>query len=231
MATKEQIIAERSIATERYILSTLPILYLPLYRLDSGQSGDSFISADGIGHLCTVTGALWRPNGRAFDDTDDFISVPHSSIFDFAGDDFTIIAWIKQNDTGINIVMSQTKNNTNRTWVLYLSAVFNFVASTDGLTWDISMNSGSVSTDIWYQVGVTRIESTFTKYLNAEIVETTTEAGALHTEVSTFKIGRDFDSGGTFSNSTIGEVLYYNKRGLSPPEIQNIYVATKWRYQ
>ncbi|KKL80876.1 hypothetical protein LCGC14_2000330 [marine sediment metagenome] len=36
LATKERIIADRQFATERYILSTMPVLYLPLHRLDSG---------------------------------------------------------------------------------------------------------------------------------------------------------------------------------------------------
>jgi hypothetical protein len=53
------------------------VFHLPLYELD----GDSFISKDACGHLCTVTGAVWTPRGSDFDGLDDKITVPdHSSL-------------------------------------------------------------------------------------------------------------------------------------------------------
>lgn len=54
-------------------------LYLPLDRKD----GTYFMSDDAHGHLCTVTGAVWSPQGRYFDGTDDIISVADSPVLSF----------------------------------------------------------------------------------------------------------------------------------------------------
>ena len=54
-----------------FIFDPYLVLYLPLYELD----GASFMSKDAYGHLCTVIGALWRPNGRYFDGIDDRIDL------------------------------------------------------------------------------------------------------------------------------------------------------------
>jgi hypothetical protein len=55
------------------------VLYLPLWSAD--LKGDSFYSKDSYAHLCTVTGALWTPQGRHFDGVDDKIAVPYHSVF------------------------------------------------------------------------------------------------------------------------------------------------------
>ena len=54
------------------------VLYLPFYQLD----GASFMSKDKHGYPCTVTGALWRPDGHYFDGTDDKIVVPDAASLD-----------------------------------------------------------------------------------------------------------------------------------------------------
>ena len=50
-------------------------LYLPLWKLD----GDSFMSKDAYGHLCTNHGSLWAPQGRKFDGTDAYIDCGNDS--------------------------------------------------------------------------------------------------------------------------------------------------------
>ena len=94
LATKERIIADRQFATERYILSTLPSLYLPLHRLDSGDSGGKFISADGHGRVCTVTGALISQGGRTFDGSDDKIIIPSADTLSLRNNG-SVLLWIK----------------------------------------------------------------------------------------------------------------------------------------
>ena len=54
-----------------FIFDPSLVLYLPLYQPD----GASFASRDAYGHLCTVTGALWTPQGRTFDGADDIIDL------------------------------------------------------------------------------------------------------------------------------------------------------------
>lgn len=69
-------------------------LYLPLYELD----GSSFMSKDAYGHLCTVTGALWRPNGRWFDKTSDIITCGN------IGTARTLCFWFKPDTTTESIL-------------------------------------------------------------------------------------------------------------------------------
>lgn len=56
-------------------------LYLPLSELD----GNSFMSRDQYGHLCTVTGAAWGIEGRTFNGSSDLISIPDSPVLTFNG--------------------------------------------------------------------------------------------------------------------------------------------------
>src|SRR3990167_3354567 len=76
LATKERITAHRLFATRRYILSTLPVLYISGRR--DFQGTNQFLSDDGYGHLATVTGALWTPQGYSFDG-DDHIDIAVNS--------------------------------------------------------------------------------------------------------------------------------------------------------
>lgn len=50
------------------------VMYLPLWALDNGGT-NSIQSVDAYGLTCTITGALWRPNHRWFDGSDDKISI------------------------------------------------------------------------------------------------------------------------------------------------------------
>jgi len=49
-----------------FIFDPSLVLYLPLYQLD----GWAFMSRDAYGHLCSVTGAKWTPQGRDLDEQD-----------------------------------------------------------------------------------------------------------------------------------------------------------------
>ena len=66
------------------------VLYLPLY----GQDGASFMSQDAGGHLCAVTGALWRPDSRYFDGIDDKINCGHSPALNLTSG-VTVEVWFK----------------------------------------------------------------------------------------------------------------------------------------
>ena len=57
------------------------VLYLPLYQLD----GTAITSKDAYGHLCSVTGVTWRPDGRCFDGVDDEIDCGNGSSIQIGG--------------------------------------------------------------------------------------------------------------------------------------------------
>jgi hypothetical protein len=72
-----------------FILDPSLALYLPLWKKD----GSVIASEDRHGHSCTVTGPVWRPQGRAFDGTDDYIAISHNAGIAL-GAAISIVGWV-----------------------------------------------------------------------------------------------------------------------------------------
>lgn len=68
------------------------VLYLPFYLLKESK----FKSLDDYRHTCDVNDALWKPNGRLFDDTDDKIDVTIGSELTHGTADWTWSFWLKK---------------------------------------------------------------------------------------------------------------------------------------
>ncbi len=209
-----------------YIKDPSLVLDLPLYRLD----GQKFTSADKHGHLCTVTGALWQPDGRVFDGDNDTITIPNHASLIFGTGDFTVMAWGKTvavpTDTNSNIISRGSIGAGD--WMLR-------VASSSGKT-SFSGDQANIDTDLnfpdirgaWHLLTFVRAGDNGILYTDTTAIKTITGIDAV-----------DLDStvpltiGGTSTRNwdgNIGEVWLYN-RALNPLEIQRNYLATKWRYQ
>ena len=226
----------------RYILSTRPVLYIDL----SKHAGGQFRSDDGIGHLCTVTEATWRSQGRTFDGVDDTIAVAEGA--DTALDlttELTYECWVKPTNGGDTHgrFMSKTSASPYSTRVCLLGK------DTDDETnvrWEQSdigvLNSGTgkMTVDVWnHVVGTFYYEApgdSTTRRIHVNgiqiITETVTGAFALpitSTAGGVLWLGTLFTTNQNFLG-TIGEVRIYN-RALSGIEIMRNYMATKWRYR
>lgn len=232
LATKERIVAQRQFATERYILSTIPVLYLPLYRLD----GVSFISADGHGHKGTVTGALWSSQGRVFDG-DDFITIPASATLQPITDGYTIIVGFKHtmsaspdfffvyDDGATGVRMGADTAGTKLACTIRKGGAADAIIGTAA-----PINDGG-----FHQGTFVRDEGDGKIYLYQDGVSVAAAVAANTTSQSINPAGDAFIAGklggaGTELIGTIIEVFVY-KRALSPAEVQQIYLTTKWRYQ
>ncbi len=233
MATKEQVIANRTFATERYILSTMPVLYLPLWKTDSGESGDSFISSDGGGHLCTVTGATWGIQGRDFNPaTPDWIEIPAAvTQLDFTSGAFSFIFTIDVDDLsdGRTLIGHEITSQTG-----YLARI-----DTDGsvvfFTFQTAANQVSISTagdfviNTRYTVGITRDGASVRLYRNG--VDVTNTVGVHIDPVSSASkvyIGIRGNEVDDSFDGVIGTVLAYN-RALSAIEHIEIHNRLEWR--
>lgn len=83
-----------------FILDPSLALYLPLYKLD----GAKIMSQDAYGQLFTVTGALWQPDGRLFDGSDDMLR-------------YAVSNWRKGDTEGaIFVCFKTTEESTNATF-------------------------------------------------------------------------------------------------------------------
>ena len=196
------------------------VLHLPLYEPDSA----SFLSRDAYGHLATVTGASWRPRGRYFDGVDDYIELPNSSLF--APADGTIEVWI-------NLQSTQGE--------AYL-----YSCNADNLSVFKAIDSASI--DLWYRGllvltvpclpgtdNFSCISFTFSRgalaygYRNSEQIASATCSALAPTGGAT-TIGINNALNNYKFNGLMGEIRLY-QRVLTPLEIQQNYLATKWRYR
>jgi len=195
------------------------VLYLPLYQPD----GSSFMSGDAYGHSCAVTGALWRPNGRSFDGTDDLIEIPDHTALRADQSTYTMEIWLKGSGAGIynskdSLGVAGTQGydlnifgGKLRITIVNISHILSSctpVSSTVMQHWVVTRNSDNL-------LGI---------YLNSQLDNATTSSFSGNT--GNKHIGKS--RYGQF-NGIIGEFRMYN-RALTAGEIQHNYLATKWRY-
>jgi len=217
-----------------FIFDPSLVLYLPLQELD----GASFMSKDACGHLCTVTGALWRPHGRYFDGTDDVIkanTVTDNSLFDGA---HTIIAWVKLNKWGANqeIVAAAREGVAATHYSLFvIDSANKFNAATNDIGQNIVTTTATYTDDTGHHFLAMMVDAD--GHINHFIVDDTdigsdsTNTNDLST-VSAFWLGQlPFTSANVNPfGGTISEAWVYG-RELTVLEIENIRLATKWRYR
>ena len=229
-------LAERERDTERYILSTFPVLYLPLWKLD----GASFLSRDGHGHLCTVTGATWGSQGRTFNGVDDKLDIPANSAFSNHSQ-FTLLIWLKM---GALEAAVKTPFQTGEAATYRI--VFNVNQKDDGsnlagairfhvrTTGDVVL-AGGTTTGVLDTTNFTHLALKYDQvnvslYKDLQLLKTVAGTAAMTgADPAAAYIG---SSGGSaqFIPGIIGELFYYN-RALTPQEVQHNFIQTRWRYQ
>jgi hypothetical protein len=211
------------------------VLYLPLYQLD----GASFADKSAYGHLCTVTGALWRSNGHFFDGTDDLIDCGNPPALQITGG-LSLGAWVKVDTlsapAGI-ITKDARGGNPTRGY----SFAFTAEGKPQMVVWDGILPNFYIPSNIevddntWHLVFGTFVPSTSVNvYIDdaLDATNTTNPASVIQDVATDVHIG-DYDAGGgseQFLTGNLGECWIFN-RALTPLEIQNIYLATKWRYR
>lgn len=237
LGTKERIIAAKQFATERYIRSTHPVLYLPLWKRDAGGT-NQIRSDDAYGHLATVSGALWTPQGRTFDGVDDQILIADpSSVLDLTTA-LTYEVWVKPSNGGDSYGRFLTKTSTDP----YASRVVMLGKELDDETnvrWEhfgltptvLNSGTGKMTVDAWNHVVGTYVNTPVRViYVNGVAVANDTGTGTItSTPGAVLWVGSLFTDNQNLL-ATIGEVRVY-RRALSVVEIMQNYLATKWRYR
>jgi len=214
------------------------VLYLPLYLLDGG----SFMSRDACGHLCAVTGALWRPDGRYFDGNDDWINCGDiQAAFDGANDQLTIIAWVKLADTDDNHTIAAKYQDNARTFLVRVNSGGTVRAACykDGATPNYALSdtdSAVISGGNWYCLAATMnlASQNIRIFLDGdEQPSTQTVVGtppAVFDDTSqVVEVGSMKSGSANPYKGLIGEVLL-SGRVYTLAEIQSYYLKTKWRY-
>jgi len=212
-----------------FILNPNLVLYLPLWKLD----GSSFMSKDAYGHLCTVTGALWRPDGRYFDGTDDSIDCG-TNIALGAAPRGTVEFWIKFSTAGTEEWFLEIRETTFTDYLAMRREAGNtlHIKIEDGNVTVTTLATVETITDTGFHHIVATQDGTGAKIYLDGIVCSVTGTNSTYwtahlTTLALVTVGKTYWDQ---LEGVIGEVRIYN-RALTPQEIQNIYLATRWRYR
>ena len=206
-----------------FIFDPSLVLYLPLDQLD----GASFMSRDKSGHLCTVTGAVWRPQGRSFDGTDDCLTVPNhlavASIFPYS-----LELWIKHDRT--QSAATSYVIDGNKVYRLGISSAgLISLWFYDGSTWQGGDATTTLPDLTWAHLLATMeangSNSRLKCFLNGQLDSTNDFTNQPVADLTDLVIG---GKNTQRIKGTIGEVRIYS-RALTPVEIQHNYMAAKWR--
>jgi hypothetical protein len=208
-----------------FILDSSLVLHLPLYELD----GASFASSDSHRYPCTVTGAIWKPDGRYFDGTDDKITVPHQSTLDIT-EGITLEVWVRPDRvTGEQDIFVRDWGDSTYPYQLIISgSSYIFRDYSSGSWHSCSSGSGVAVAGRWQHV-----VGTYNKVnmrLFVDLREATPAAYTSSLAVNNTPLYIGSLNGSNPTEGLVGEARLYN-RPLNPQEIQHNYLATKWRYK
>jgi hypothetical protein len=212
------------------ILDQSLVLNLPLYEPD----GELIASKDSRGHLCAVTGAQWRLQGRSFDGSDDYIDCGNPPAFTM-NEAFTYEAWFKPDSvSAYRIILALGAGGlTKNTGDVRFSGgnLYTYWHGSGGVT--CSAMIPGIQAGCWYHLAVVLPSNGFPRLLLDGTKEGTTSGTPQVFAGTGWKawIGRTLygDSAQNF-DGTIREVRLYS-RALSVSEIRRNYLATAWRYR
>ncbi len=218
------------------------VFYAPLWKRD----GTSFISDDAYGHLCTVVGALWTPQGRSFDGNDYITINPTASKLQTLTTG-SIELWVKLTTAvGAQAFFSVSDSaDADSRFILYWNpenGIYAYCAEAGTVYYNNAFKLGTTTplmvADVWYHLLLTHNGITPALYLD-NVALTIATGGADYTKflaavltINDVSLGTNNISTGRqlFLNGTEGEARIYN-RVLSALENQHNYLATKWRFR
>lgn len=208
------------------------VLYLPLHQKD----GTQFTDRSAHGHLCTAVGALWTPQGRTFDGSDDYLELNDSSTsspLNFTSGNFSIIMVLKPSGiTGFPALFSRGLVNADGYRITSSSGGGLRICTIQGGAYQQTAGvDGILVVDTWVTVGISRSGATIYCYKNGVVAN---DDYGVHIDPTTCarttKIGILDDKVSSPVNSYVGELMVFN-RALTVTEHMNIHLAIKWRYQ
>ena len=180
-------------------------------------------------HAITINGNAKSISGASyfeFDGTDDYVTIPTSSDFDWGTGDFAFECWVKW--TAQSWFLSiETRNTTSGKYLMFgnSTAVYWYI---DGIG---SVITGSaISTNVWYHFVVTRISGSTKMYRDGvQTGSTYTDSYDYQTGGSGLvRIGRN--SANDYAGQQLSTIKIYKGKGLTAAEVEQNYNALRGRY-
>jgi len=202
------------------------VLYAPLWHPE--LAGSPFISKDLNAHSCTVTGAIWTPQGRTFKG-DDYIRVATFTGQPTGNAPFSAMGWVKFDSLAANGVMLSfgVDSASPTAYGIYYNNATNRLTTAFSAGNGACVSTNAPSTGVWYFIAGVSNSATNKIFVNG--IEEQSVAYALgNLTAGVFAVGAWVQLGSKMSG-TVGEAFTYN-RALTPAEIMNKYLITRWRY-
>lgn len=202
------------------------VLYLPLWAKD--LSGAIFKSVDAYGHTGTVTGAVWQPDGRLFNATDDVIAVSIGAELTHGTADWTWSFWVDKaaHLTNDHIFLKPTSFMRVRTNGVAGALAIHFEGEATITTNDALYDEGTPTFITIQRSGndcvIRKNGAAFQTIANSLTTGNQTTADTV------INVGNYANANGLLG--TIGDFWMW-ARLLSASEDTHNYNCTKWRYQ
>jgi hypothetical protein len=145
-----------------------------------------------------------------FDGAGDGLTVANNAAFSFGTGTFTIECWFNSSVTSTAaVIFSQHGSGINQgPWIVYRNGSnIQFYATSNGSTWNIAnaLAIGTITTNAWYHVAVTRSGSNFYTFLNGVAGATTTSGLTFFAGTGPVAVGGNIDAAGDYFTGYISD--------------------------
>lgn len=217
-------------APHDFIVDSSLVLNLPLYLL----KGSKFKSVDRYQISPTLTEALWRPNGRLFDGSNDQILIGYPTHLRITAN-FTVEGWVNITNlvnagAGNHTILGRSDGIASKVFYLNVQSSGAVILVTHGTTVGSPTSAaGLVSAGTWYHVAGVYSHNTYARvFLDGVQKAEDTSVSDVPNPAQNIYVGWSYST--NFLYGLIGEVRMYN-RALADVEITHNYNATRFRYQ
>ena len=169
------------------------------------KDGDSFMSDDCYGHLCTNHGSKWQLDGRYFNGSSDYLQVASHPAFNIGTGDLTVVSPIS---------VSKAKQNASFDWfggengkLIFHKATDDGYRYSDGIDWP---PWGALARlDWWDNLALLRRGGVFQSLVDGDLRGTSTYNWNINFETNALLIGRA-DGFTRYFQGLMGRQLFFN---------------------
>ncbi len=146
----------------------------------------------------------------AFDGSGEYVNIPHNSLFNFGGGDFTISFWVNPSGTNAEIVSKRANASATGLLIGIMGGSYTIWASDAGGSWNIfnTIAFASVDNNTWTHISVVKEGSNWKFYKNGSLVNTFA-GGSLVDTTEPISLGRDLAGVGPLAGQ-LDEVRIWN---------------------
>ena len=205
------------------------VLNLPFY--DTNLKGDTFRSMDWVGHECTTHHPIWRPDGRSLDGIDDYILAGNHPAIRISNE-ITLSCWFFPRKVHTCYLFHRMTSD----WATHFSGYrvdirdngeIGFLWSDGKFPPQTTASSRLYTAGSWNLCDITLRGLEFVRFFfNGELDVEAIPTRPLADADASLLISTSWNP----FNGIIGGVRIYN-RALTPEEVRDNYIATKFRYK